>query len=221
MSSKEIIYKIHLLLNKNNEDSNINIETSNLVLLFNREALRFLQDYIEKNNSSDNILNIQNLIKEDVELKYKQKLKDRYIYELPEDYFQLIHDKSKSKISKNECEKEVYNYIVKPNNIGGFLKDTFNQPSFEWERGVGSLTGNNLNIYVTDFKVESTTITYYKKPIEIDVKGYINLENKPSKDIDTDISDIIVEQIIDRVVLEIQRQFVTEYQVAATRERIL
>lgn len=221
MTTRELYYDFHLLLNKSNEQKTINIEEGNFVRLYNREALRWLSDFIENNNNSDNILTINELVVRDFELEEIENNLDSKVYNAPSDYFNLIHGDFYSIVEYKNCKSLIYNYVVKPDDTNTSKEDKFTRPSFYWERGLAKVTNNEIVVYKNDFEILRTHISYYKTPREIDIQGYQRLDGKMSTDINPDTSDYACQQILDRVVLEVQREFENQigFQVSKERER--
>lgn len=219
MTVNELYYNFHLLLNKNAESKNINIAKENFVILYNRESIRWLSDYIDKNIGSDNILNINELIEPKVSLEKIEQNKKSVVYKLPEDYFNLLPGDFISIVKKGDCKSIVYNKIVNPNEVNEILKNKSLAPSFNWERGIAQIYDNKLEVYNSDFIIEDTLISYFKLPDSIDMEGYITFNNEDSKDKNSKNSDYIQHQILDRVVTEVQRQFENKIGFELSKER--
>lgn len=222
MSVNEAYYEFSLLLNKNSERKNIQIEKENFVLLFNRESTRWLAEFLEKNTHSDNVLSVSELLVHDFTLEKIKETSTQVHYKIPEDYFQLLIGNSQSTVTKGSCVGIIYNYFKKPNDFNIQIDDKFIRPSFEWERGLGEVFGDGIVIYKEGFEITNTKISYYKAPSKIDMAGHIKIDGATSKDINPNISDYLVGQIIDRVVVEINREFNDQvgFQLAETRKQI-
>jgi hypothetical protein len=222
MLVNQAYYELNLLVNKSSERKNIQIGKDNFVLLFNRESQRWLAEFIEKNLNSDNILTIGELLVHEKKLEKLSTKTNHVHYKLPDDYFQLLAGNSYSKVKKDSCEGIVYNYFKKPNDLNIQIEDKFLQPSFEWERGLGEIFSEGISIYKTNFDIIDTYISYYKNVPEIDMEGYIKFDGSMSKDIHPQISDYLVGQILDRVAIEILREFNDQvgFQLGQTRKEI-
>jgi hypothetical protein len=217
MTAEQLYYTLSLLVNKNNENAEIYIEKENFVLLYNREMPRWLSDYIEKNNSTDLLDNLEELVIREHHLLEVESTSDKTVYKLPEDYFSVIMGDFRS---KTNCGV-IYNWLSKNNDINTALEDKTTRPSAAWERGLASIGGKHIVVYKSGFEITDTTISYYRKPREIDLLGYVTLDNKQSQNIDPDIDDYLCNQILDRVATEIKREWPnsSEFQLAQTRER--
>lgn len=207
MTVQDAYLNFSLLLNKNNEQKNINIEKYAFVKLYNREIDRFLSDYVELNNSSDNYIFIKDLIVKNYLLKRIEKNTDFVLYENPEDMFIPIHGDFYSEVSSGDCSNVIYNQLKKPNEINIALKNKFNQPSIAWERGLAKISQEGIVVYKKDFEINKSYLSYYKKINKIDIEGYTAVDGNNSTNIDPDTSDYITNMIIDRVVLEVHRNY--------------
>lgn len=219
MTVDELYYSFHLLLNKNAESKSINIAKENFVILYNRESLRWLSDFIEKNTKNDNLLSINELIVLGHELEAIENHTDAIVYKLPEDYFNLLPGDFKSIVKHNDCSGVIYNRVLKPNEINIVLQNSGLKPSFHWERGIGQVFDNKVKVFITDFKIQSTFISYFKIPDQIDMEGYITFENKDSENKNSNNSEYIQNQILDYVVTEVQRQFENKIGFELSKER--
>lgn len=204
MTSEKLYYNLNLILNKNASLKTVSIPKPNFVILYNREALFWLDDYIGKHSSTEDIHNIQGLLKVDAPLVLDKSTSEYYDYILPEDYFQFVD--SKSEASQNKCTRTVYNYFQKPKEIHVNLE--FQKPSFKFEESVCNISDKKLRIYVDEYKINTSYLSYYITPTKIDLEGYIDLDTgNPSQNIDSDLDEYFQFQILDRVALEIQREF--------------
>ena len=210
----ELYYEFSLLLNKNNQNKNVNIEKHNFVYLYNRESLRWLNDYITNNNNSDNVFIISELLVKDLELTRIENNKEYSVYETPLDLYTILPAESKSYVGK--CI--LYNYIKKP-NVNIYLEDKFTKPSLAWERGLGEIVDRGVIIYKDNFEIDKTVISYYKNPGKIDMQGYKHYDGRESEDINPDVSEYISGEIINRVVTEINREFEDQFGFQTSKER--
>lgn len=214
----ELYYEFLLLLNKNNRNENISIQKENFVYLYNRESLRWLNEYINNNNSSDNVFVIAELLVKDYEGIKVENNKDYIVYETPKDLAFLLPAESKSWVFNDTCSGIIYNYIKKP-NVNLHLEDKFTKPSLAWERGLGELTEKGIVIYKDNFNVSKTVFSYYRTPKQIDMQGYTNINGEESKNVNPDVSSYISSEIINRVVTEINREFESQFGFQASKER--
>lgn len=221
MTAQELYYDFHLLLNKNNELKNINIEAANFVRLYNREAERWLADYIKNNNNSDKFLNLDFFIIADFNLERISSTLTEDIYKLPEDCFVIIEGDFRSEVSGQGCTGIVYNHIPKTQDVNSLLANKTTAPSLHWERGLAKLSQEGLIVFKNNFEILKTTVSYYKKVPKIDLEGYTDFSGNLSSNIDPGYSDYISQQILDRVITEVQREFENSvgFQLSQERQR--
>ena len=214
MNIKDAHYEFSLLLNKNSERKDINIDLLNYIVLYNRESKRWLVEFIERNNSTDNILTLNEFLINKHKLDKLKTNVNSVEYSYPDDFFRILVGNSYSTVKNKSCTGIVYNYFKKPNDLNIQIEDKFTRPSIEWERGLGDLYKDKIVIYKTNFDIVDTFISYYKKPKTLDL-------NNPDLVSDLEMSDYLVSQINDRIVSEVYREFNNPgFNLAKTREQI-
>lgn len=190
-------YKIFLLkINKNDSNRNINISKGEFVLKYNIQRLVWLYDKVPSTESTDEINELNPLLKLDLDLEKVVSKENYTTFKLPEDFGKYV--RSYSLASKNSCTNSViYNNPVKGKNLNELLRSENDKPSFEYEETFYSLNDSLISIYKTDFEVEKVFLDYYRQPEKIDIGGYIKVDGSQSADIDPNIPDELVNQIIE------------------------
>ena len=206
-------------VNRNDINKNIKVPKSKFVLVFNEQQRKYVDEIQDNQNNSKAIFKIKELYIPDVKLEKIDKLEDKDIFKLPEDFAE--YDTSYSVATKGTCKRTLYNICPKPKNIVVLKRDADNQPSFEYENTLAILTGDNLEVYKSDFNLDSVYLNYYKTPKEIDLEGYTRIDGTPSETIDPELSDIDLDKIVDRCAVEITRNYedVNGFQLAQTRTK--
>lgn len=206
MKSIEIYKKFLLKVNKNDTNTNIKINKGEFVLMFNEQALKWLNDTINTKEDVEEINNIQELLNVDEELKRVKDTSISSIFKLPDDFFDDVT--SFSLASKDTCNKvRIINWIRKPKDINILLINENENPSFEYRETLATLNNNNLIVYRNQFQIDAAFLTYYRQPIAIDLAGYTRFNGSASTDIDSDLYDKNVDQIIDRTVLQVWKNY--------------
>lgn len=218
MTTKELYYELHLLVNKNNTRQNINIEKPHFVQLFNREYDRWLYEVLNKKNRDDSVNDIQELLITEHPI-LPLEIREHYVaYTLPTNFFNF--SEAKIKASKNNVEKLMYVYNIHPKEVNVYMQDEFSKPSFDWEETICSISDNKLFVYKEpDVEITHCYVSYYKDTEPIDLKGYVKLDGSVSTTINSKLSNIYLRQILDRVAKEILREFenIQAFQLAQER----
>ena len=223
MTSQELYVEFKVLLNKNGRFTNVDYPKSNFVLLFNREQRRWYSQTINKKKDSDDINDIQNLLITR-RLEFVDKKSNYSSFSLPQDWFRFELFEIQA---ERGCTKRINaRPVTKLRNLNEILANEYTSPSFDWEETVYTVGGNKLSVYFSDFDITAVDCSYYQKLTNIDMSGYVKLDNTASSDIDSTLDDGYLEQILDRVVLEVQREVENQvgHQVSservATQERV-
>ena len=91
-------------------------------------------------------------------------------------------------------------YLVEEANIDLILRDPLKKPDFDWAETVATFIGDTVRIYRNqDFSILRPTLTYYRKPITIQIAGCVNPQDgsSSSTNVESEFRDDIVELIID------------------------
>lgn len=205
MKSREIYKKFELKINKNDTNEGISIPVGLFVMGFNIEAELWESETL-KNEDDASLQYIQELLETDFEVKILEKNSNFAICELPTDLFR--YEGSYSLVDKDECtDIRIYNFEKKTKNLIPILADDFSNPSLDYEEAPCIVTKDKLKIYFDDYQIKKTFINYYRKPVKIDLAGYVRVDGTTSTvDVDSDLSDSNIESILNRMALEVKRQ---------------
>jgi hypothetical protein len=221
LSPNDIYTKLLFKVNKNGTNTNIKIPKGVFVILFNEQKRKYLEDELYNKESTDLIENFGEILSSPTKLKERDSLHNRVDYLLPKDFFKRVSGYAVA--TKDECSNNVMTiWFVKPKNLNVLLASDNHNPSFEYQETLGLINSNNVSVYKDDtFSLNDVYLTYYKNPPDIDIAGYINAEGKPSKDVYTTLSDLNIDKIIDRTVVEIVNNYenVERLQLALRRQQ--
>lgn len=204
MTSIEAYKKFELKVNNINTASTIDISVGEFVLIYNEQQNKWFRNKFRGRSALYAIDDAQLLITPDKPLTVAIP-GDRYDeFALPADYFDYIS--SYALASKDGCtERPMYTYQVKLDEINLHLRDEYQKPSFEYHETPVTISQDKLQVYKTDFSIDSVFLTYYRYPVPIDISGYIRLDGTASTTVDPELYDQAVEEIIDWCTLEVQR----------------
>lgn len=217
MTSQQLYIEFKTLLNKNGRFTNVDISRSSFITIFNREQERWYTQTINKKKDSDDINDIQDLL-EIEELEFIKQHSNYSSFTLPKNCvrFELFEV-----LATRECTKRINaRPITKLRNLNEILANEFSSPSFDWEETIYTISGNKLLIYFSDFEVEQVTCHYYKELPDIDISGYVRLDNTRSEDINPTLHNRYLRQILDRVVLEVQGEIENQAGRQVSAERV-
>ncbi len=203
MTSLQAYQNFLIKVNRNDSNSNINVPKGKFVVLFNEHSKRWLKQKLKRKLSTNELDELSSLLVDDFQLSLLgNKHIDHYDFELPDDFFDI--SSSFSIVEKGECTRALDNWPVKDKNIRVLLRDSNFKPSFEYEETLCTAANNKLKVYFDDFKIKETYLSYYKQPKDIDIAGYITVDNQPSITIDPDdLPDFAVNEIVNRCALEV------------------
>lgn len=204
--------KIKERLNKLDSNDYDNIQPWQMVEAFNKAQLDWCRRQLHGYNnfkegdegSKRRIDDLQILLKE----KVMTGKANNVFFEtetLPSDYFEwkrIDIDANSACCSNN---KHMVVYLAEEANVNNILKDYNKKPSFEWGETFCTLKTNRVRVYTDDnFEVDKCTLTYYRLPRYIEIKGsrspynYDGEEVKISEvDVECEFKDDVTELLID------------------------
>ena len=207
LSPNDIYNKLLFKVNKNGTNTNIKIPKGVFVILFNEQKRKYLDLELFSKESSDVIENFEEILSPPTKLKEVDSILNRKDYKLPDDFFKRVSGFAVAE--KDDCSNNVMViWFVKPKNLNVLLQSENHKPSFEYQETLGLVNGNNVSVYKDDtFNIKSVYLTYYKNPPDIDIAGYTKTDGKQSRDVYTILSDLNIDKIIDRTVVEIVNNY--------------
>jgi len=182
------------LANRNLTNDNISVDKPRFVLLFNRIQNAFVEWLLEKSNQDD-VRDIQKLLVLDKTLIKNRTVDNHVDFKLPEDYFNFSNLKIYA--SKDNCKDiKISSFEIKNQDVEELLSDEFNKPSFEFRETFYTVSSDNISIYLDDFTIDKSKLSYYRYPQQINMSGYIDIEGNASVDIDPEFDDKVVNKIL-------------------------
>lgn len=206
ITSKELYKKFLLKINKNDTNSNVKVPKSQFVLIYNEQIRVWLNNIIDLNESSDYIDDIQELLILDEELEFIKAGKINDTYKLPDNFYRRATGycfASKGNCTDNSCVV----WFIKPKNLDIYLKNTNLSPSFEYQETIALINNDKVSIYKTDFNINEFYVNYYQEPIEIDIEGYTKIDGSASVNINTNLSKVNAEEVLNLAALEALRNY--------------
>tara|TARA_R110001592_G_scaffold311_4_gene1831 strand:+ start:5236 stop:5937 length:702 start_codon:yes stop_codon:yes gene_type:complete len=105
----------------------------------------------------------------------------------------------------NECcedPRSMTVYLAEEANIDLLMRDELKRPDFDWGETYCTLTNDSVKIFRRDFNVINPSLTFYRKPRNIEIIGCVDpyTETTSLADVAPEFKDDIVEVIIDDAV---------------------
>ena len=134
---------------------------------------------------------------------------------IPDDYSYFI--KVAITGDKNECKGRSFKvYLAEEANADIMITDPFKGPSFEWGETFATMHDNFFRVYTNnDFHVETVTLSYYRKPLDVTFDGCINpatgvINTDQVCEFKDDITELIIDEAV--AVLAGDIEALTQYQ---------
>lgn len=201
MTSTETYFRFLQLVNRNATNNNTDVDRGRFVRMYNDMQNRFVEWVLEKRNEDD-IRDIQLLLQKDVPLSSLAEEERFVTFQLPQNYFDFANLNAKVKA---ECcpEDDIYLFETKSEDVEELWIDTNNEPSFPWRETFYHLSNNSVTLYRKNFDITKVNLTYYRYPLQIDLDGYLRLDNSVSTNIDPEFDD----KVVGRILLAMSKEF--------------
>ena len=220
MTSLEIYKRFLLKINKNDSNEGINVLKSHFVLIFNTERLVWLGEKLRDNSDNYKLDRLQELVSTDVVLPLNKKHESSVDFTLPADLYRYIS--SYSIADQENCKgKKIFNFEQNTLNLTAVLADAFSRPSFKFEETPCIQKSGTLKVYFEDFKINSVLLSYYRTPKPIDIIGYIQIDGTPSVNSETDLSDENIDEVLNRMAVEVLREYQDGEGIQLAKDRIV
>jgi len=223
MNNALLQIKIKERLNKLASMDYDNIECWQIAEAFNKAQLEFVRRQVhgvnqtkEGDESSDVLIDdLQRLLVE-APLTGANQLIYFETQVLPPDY---LYFKRISAKSHTDCcpDRAIGVYLAPVADVSQLLVDSLRNPSAEWGETFCTLQGNKFRIYHNNkFTVADTKLTYYRKPIDVQFAGCINLNTGQAvtADVTCEFKDDVAEMLVDDAasILAGDIESITQYQ---------
>ena len=219
MKSLDIYKRFLLKINKNDSNDGIAILQSHFIILFNTESTRWLGEKLKGDGDNIKLDQLDTLLEPNVELKLVKKYDDSVEFQLPENFYR--HASSYSIVDKGNCKGvKIFNFDKKALGLTATLADDFSKPQFDFEETPFIITHNKMKIFYDDFEIKRVFETYYRVPTQIDIAGYNHPDGTPSTDIDSDLVPDSIDEILNRLAVEVNRQYQDNESVALRKDAI-
>lgn len=113
-------------------------------------------------------------------------------FDLPNDFYYF----KRATITANGCK--LINVSLYFQDYVQHALTNFNlKPDFDWGRAVGFIANGKLTVYSNnEFSIDNASLTYIRKPAEVSIGGYNNINNVLKPKVECDLPEILHDLII-------------------------
>jgi hypothetical protein len=208
MNNNLLQIKIKQRLNKLSTFDYSNIECWQIAEAFNKAQIQWVARQIQginaRNEGSESTLRkIDSLQKLLTVKELTGNTNDITYFEtesLPLDYLDYKRISIKGKHKLCEEPRMFVVYLAQESDVDVLLTDSLSNPNFEWAETFCTIIGNKIKIYTDNqFDVIQPTLTYYRKPRNIQFINCVNLENGQTStaNVECELKDDVIEILID------------------------
>lgn len=218
MTPQEAYKKFLLKVNKNDTNANVKVPKSQFVLLFNEEKRKFMDEVSSRQENSDYIEDIEELLELDKELIKVSEQTNKTNFTLPPRFYKRVGGYSVA--TKGSCKNiTLTNWFIKPKDKDVLAGNSNQSPSFEYRETLALLNSGKVSVYKDGFTINKAYLSYYREPLDINIAGYKQLDGQPSVNAATDLSDRNIDLIIDRAATEAVRNYQSTEQLQLALQR--
>jgi len=194
MKISEVYDRYLLKVEKNSTNDNISTDKQRFLELFNMYSISFTE-YIYGLKNEESMRYIQNLLVKELNINKGKKEIDHFSFELPKDY--LLYSSAFALGSKGECLNRKIDLPLEVLDIEKdlYYNDSNTSPSFEYRESFITIGSNSVNVFYTDFTVNSLILSYYRYP----TKHSLTDPNNPESDFDDNQEVDFDEKAINRI----------------------
>ena len=208
MQNSVLVIKVKQRLNKLDSQDYDNIECWQVVEAFNKAQVEWIRRQLhginivkEGDEQSTRRIDDLQLLLGTINVPFV-KSDISYYSNLPDNYLQW---KRVDVMAKKGCcdDRRMSVYLAEEGNLNQLLFDNAKKPSFEWAETFATLKDNKVNVYTNnEFDISKGTITYYRQPKRIEVKGCIDPYTGvvTATDVECEFKDDIIELLVDEAV---------------------
>lgn len=237
ISTARSLYKIDLRLNKLATNDHQAIPVENKIFALNTAQIKLIKLKLNENNIyregfdafKKRYEDLQNLVETSHEHPLTLTLADPQLNKWVADLSELepkymFYVDSYAIADKDVCKNHVMYVnkdLTKHADITVLLANNFVNPSFEYQETFCTLSNNKYEVYGDgSFTFQKAYISYIRYPQKIDSEGYINEDNTPSINQDSELADYLEDELIDIAVEELAMSTENLSAAQASKERM-
>ena len=222
MENSTLLIKLKQRLNKLDSNDYDNIECWQFVEAFNKAQIEWCRRNLHGGNmykegdelSKKRIDDLQPLLRE---LSLTGNESDNYFESNNFPVNTYLEFKTVTTQAKNECcnPRSMTVYLAEEANVSLLLRNPLKNPDFDWGETFCTMLDNKIRIYKnTNFNIVNPILTYYQKPILIQVEGCVDPYTGQTSltNINCEFKDDLVEVILDDTAALLAGDIENQYQ---------
>lgn len=228
-----LLYDIDLKLNKQATNEHQNIPLEDKIIALNQAQIQLIKQKVDINNVYRLGIDAFKKRYDDLQLLITEKsvalvdkntethkfsgtistMNPKYMFYV--DGFILAN--------KGKCQnRPLYLRLVKHADLWMWLNNSLLRPSFEYEETIGTISSDEFEVYTDgSFTPTEVKITYIRYPNKIDKSGYIDFDGSASTDVDCELSEYLMDELVDLAVKELAMNTANNNAVQYTQDRIM
>lgn len=193
MNFEESYQKYLILSESNGTTDKLSTNKGRFAVTYNISQNKVIEWLIE-NNSTDENRYLQTIKEPYEKLVLLNTDSDNTSFSIPKTYFDFIDLKVIG--SKEKCLKQTLkSREVKGENVSNLLLDPFSNPSFKFRETFYTIKKDAIQVFKTDFEIDSTEMSYYRYPKQVELENPDNPESQ-FKDEELEFDDKLINRIL-------------------------
>ncbi|PRY38437.1 hypothetical protein CLV58_109164 [Spirosoma oryzae] len=123
-------------------------------------------------------------------------------FNLPDTLYQLTSIRVRA--IRDSCEAELLATPQMPQLVAEQWEDPMLRPDFDWRETIYSQARGKLLVYQRNFQVNQARISYYQRPIDLELPGYQKLDGSISQAINSDMPAELQQEILQLLLPQLQ-----------------
>lgn len=199
MKTSEAYDRYILKAEKNAVNDGISTDKRRFIELYNEFQIRYFE-YIYDKKNEDDFRYIESLLIPEFKISNPTKSKETYSFKLPDNYLDFSSVYALG--SKGSCINKRIDLPKEINDIDKsvFMIDADTMPHFGYRESFYTIGSGNVNVFYTDFSLETLYLSYYRYPKKLKLLNPNNPESDFDDSFDIDFDDKSINKIISAAV---------------------
>lgn len=195
MKASEVYDKFILKSEKNSINDGLSTDKRRFIELYNEYQIRYFE-YIRGLKNEDENRYIESLLIKDFKISESDKNSNYYSFKIPKNYLNLSSVYALG--SKGNCKNQRISLPIEvlDEEVNLYLDDENTKPSFEYRESIYTIGGKSINVYYSDFQINSIRLSYYRYPIELRLLNNDNPESDFDDSFEVDFDNKSINKII-------------------------